>query len=258
LNGENVPLLDYVDQITTGFTKMYRFLGAQRQALLAPNGILARFAEDKARLIFRPSMNYEIIMRQVANPNVLRSSIVFDWLLDYLWLPINARPGLWKVIKAEREAMENLMVPLFHACPGKHSVWSGEQEFSAVLPRTGLQTATAFIEEINEVSLARQIWFIRASMAAPAIKDTPPLSPLRLSDLPSQTVWPPEKLLAEIEEIVNRLESLAWTNRQGVTWFGLKPMIPAMKDADKVREALQTGAPWSLTPMDMDLYRGLL
>jgi lantibiotic modifying enzyme len=34
-------------------------------------------------------------------------------------------------------------------------------------------------------------------------------------------------------------------------------MIPAMKDADKVREALQTGAPWSLTPMDMDLYRGL-
>ncbi len=62
LNSQEVNLLDYADAIAAGFSAMYRLLREHREELLAPQGPLARFAEDETRVVLRATRRYAVLL----------------------------------------------------------------------------------------------------------------------------------------------------------------------------------------------------
>lgn len=122
----NVPILDdayvssqhFVDEIVGGFEQMYGWLMAQRAQLLSSDGPLTAFANQECRLVFRNTRTYAAILASSFNPQLLQSGIAYSVGLDVLsraYLVGNHKPPYWPILEAEKQAIEQLDIPLLTA-----------------------------------------------------------------------------------------------------------------------------------------------
>jgi type 2 lantibiotic biosynthesis protein LanM len=262
LNGADVDPLDYTEMIVTGFTDMYRLLLSRRDALLAEDGPLARFGEDEVRLILRPTRAYGGLLYEGFHPYLLRNALDRDRHFDRLWLGLGAQPHLARVILAERADLLRGDIPIFTTRPNTRDVWSSSGErIAELLEEVGLDLVYQRVRGLSADDLARQIWFIRASMATLAIEvnqASGPASPWVFSAsrraaaegalapaLTSRTGGVGDlraRLLDSARAIGDRLDALALRGRDGIAWIGLE---------------MKQGERWELAPAGIDLYSGL-
>jgi type 2 lantibiotic biosynthesis protein LanM len=240
LAGVAVDTLDYAEAISAGFTSVYRTLLRHREALLADEGPLGRFAADEVRVILRATRTYAVLLRESFHPDVLRDALDRDRLFDQLWATIEQQPYLARVISAERDDLQQGDIPMFTTRPGSTDLWTSRHERIADFSDTpGLALAQQRVQQLSEMDLVRQHWFIRASLATLS-RDRGQRS---RHPLPApQTLADPEHLLAAACAIGDRLETLALHGEQEVSWIGL---------------TLAREHDWSLAPLDLDLYGGL-
>src|SRR5262249_20241896 len=154
-----------------GFREMYRFLEGRHDELLAPDGPLAWFAGDEVRVVIRATRTYSELLRESFHPDVLRNGLDRDRLFDRLWNGVEENPHLATLIPAERLDLWNGDVPMFTSRPPSRDLWtSTDQRIIGVLDEPGMTRARRRLEAMGDDDLARQVWFIRASLAtlAPA------------------------------------------------------------------------------------------
>lgn len=241
LSGEEASALDHGEEIVAGFAEVHRILADGREELLAPGGPIARFADDEVRAIVRPTMSYARLLQESCHPHVLQSALERDRLLDRLWEVAAKSPLLNGLIPAEQRDLRRGDVPVFAARPGSRDLWDGDgQAIPGFADEPALACVRRRLEGLDAQDRARQVWFIRASLATLALNgDT--------ARLPSYTVAPPrrsadrEALLAAARAVGDRLETLAVREGEDVSWIGLT----------------MAGFHWSLVPMGPDLYGGL-
>jgi len=82
LNGTAIDALAYLDQVITGFAKIYRLLSKHRTELL--NRFLPSFAEDEIRVVLRPTKNYDYLLQESYHPTVLQNALDRERLFDHL------------------------------------------------------------------------------------------------------------------------------------------------------------------------------
>jgi type 2 lantibiotic biosynthesis protein LanM len=242
LGGQEVNVLDYAEDITAGFTAIYRLLLKHRESLLAADGPLAHFAEDEVRAILRPTQAYALLLRESFHPDLLRSALDRDRFFDWLWVKLASRPELIQVLQAEWEDLHNGDVPLFTTRPASRHIWTSRNERVAdFFDESGVDLVRRRVQQMSDEDLARQLWFIRASLAT-LPGDTVP------TPTPTAGLFPPresadrEQLVAAARTIGDRLEALALQGAREVTWIGL---------------ALGDERQGSLQPLGLDLYDGL-
>src|SRR5690606_16178740 len=68
LDGADIEVADYVEEIIAGFTSSYRRMVELREQLLAPDGPIAAFADDPIRVIVRSTQRYAILRYQARHP----------------------------------------------------------------------------------------------------------------------------------------------------------------------------------------------
>ena len=242
LHDSAVDLVEYQDALLTGFTHMYRLLLAHRDELLADHSPIAQCAQDEVRVILRPTRTYGVVCRESFHPDVLRDALERDRLLDRLWAEIPYRPYLQHVVQAECQALRAGDIPMFTTTPTAHDLWSDhDHKICDVFAATGMDLVRQRLEHLCEDDLAKQLWFIRASLATlPKITHHVARTTPRVSA--RSTAVTREELLAQAMAIADRLDLMALRDAGEISWLGIT----------LVREQY-----WSLTPLGADLYDGL-
>lgn len=243
LNGADVDPLEYSTDLAKGFSSIYRLLVQHRDELLAADGPLARFASDEVRFIVRPTRVYALLLNESFHPDVLRNGLDRDRLFDRLWVGIEQRPYLAKVIHAERRDLQNGDIPMFTTRPDSRDVWtSTNEQIVDFLDQRGLALVTNRIHQLSEEDLKRQLWFIHASLTTWSVAADgaswgtyPMVEPSVAADR--------TQLVAAAEAVGKRLGELVLRGEDGhVSWIGV---------------SLLNEKHWTLLPLGLDLYNGL-
>jgi len=210
LEGAKVALSRFATDVVAGFEEMYRLMWRLRDEMLAGSGPLSWFAEDEVRVILRPTKTYGQILWNSLHPNVLRNGLDRDRALDRLWVAIEHRPELAKLVSAEQADLRAGDIPVFTARPASTSIWTSTgAELADFLKEGSLSTARSNLMDLCEDDLAKQLWFIRGSIAS-----TEPVSqhsPLKTSaSKQSATAVNMGQILEATQSIVRKIESKAF------------------------------------------------
>ncbi|MEO0966854.1 MAG: type 2 lanthipeptide synthetase LanM family protein [Cyanobacteria bacterium J06639_18] len=244
LNGTEVNAVNYIESIIAGFTKVYHFLWQQRDELVSEGGPIARFAEDKVRVVLRPTKTYSRILRNSFHPDMLRDALERDCLFDRLWLDAQHYPFLKQVIAAEQEDLWQGDVPIFTTRPNSCHLWtSTNKQIRDFFEQSAMAQVQRRLQQLSAEDLARQLWFIRASMTTLVTK-AQQRHLLRKYDLREpQQLATYEQLLTVAGQIGDRLEMLTLQGEQDITWLGV---------------TYNKKSHWSLEPVGINLYDGSL
>lgn len=246
LNDAEVNVLEYSEAIIAGFTSIYECLVKYRDELLSDAGILTHFAEDEVRTLLRPSRIYALLLGESFHPDVLRNALERDRLFDRLWIDVQHRPELAKVIPAEQRDLWQGDIPMFTTrANSRDLVASDNHLYQDFFEESGIELVEKRLQKLDKRDLERQIWFIRGSLSTLALATefggwkrystfTPQIIPTRQEQH--------SRCLEIAKAIGDRLELLALGSESDATWIGL---------------TLVRGKDWILQPLNWSLYDGL-
>lgn len=242
LNDTEVNVLDYAEAIAVGFSSIYQLLVEHRGELLSSNGPLECFAKDEVRTILRSTRTYGLLLRESFHPDVLRNALDRDRLFDRLWVGVEHRPHLARAIPAERDDLLHGDIPMFTTCPESRDLWSSShQRFTDFFDEPGINLVQHRIQALGADDLARQIWFIRASLVTLSTDMEQARWPIYHLTEP-RTLTDHGRLLTAARAVGDRIEALALRGKHDVSWLGLR---------------LANERHWSLVPLGADVYHGL-
>lgn len=239
LGAAQVNALDYAEAIVEGFTRVYRLLLERRDELRSEDGPLARFADDRVRVLLRPTRIYGELLQGSFHPDFLSNALDRDRHFDHLWGGVGPHPHLARVVSAEREDLHRGDIPMFTTSPGSRDLWPGSGEpLKDFFEQPGLALVRRRLGLMGERDLAQQLWFIRASLTT--LSGAAKESRYRQSERRGEADR--ERLVAAARSVGTRLEALALRAGDEATWIGLTPSPEGS---------------WSLAPLGLDTYSGL-
>jgi type 2 lantibiotic biosynthesis protein LanM len=243
LNGATVDITDYAKAVIDGFSALYGLLLDHWDELLSEGGPLSRFRGDSIRVVLRPTLTYGLLLRSSLHPDVLRDALDRDIMLGSLWGHTRGQGDLERVFASEIDDLSNLDVPLFttRVCSIALSTSSG-QVIPEFFPEAGWLVVQRRLARFGKDDLQRQIWFIRAALAAIAGGRGPGRSRIRPRDENQEPAPGRRQLMAAAEAIGKRLDALALQDGESTSWAGF---------------TLSEKGRWCLSPLGLDLYDGL-
>jgi type 2 lantibiotic biosynthesis protein LanM len=244
LGGQEVDVNAYLDELIDGFSRLYRLLWTHRGELLAAGGPIERMADDEIRVLLRPTRTYALLLQESFHPFLLRDALERDRHFDHLWQGVAESPAIEPVVAAERRELLAGDIPLFSSRLGSRDLLgAGEARWPGFFERSGLELVHRRLSALGEEDLSKQVWFIRASLAAhranlAGVEDE--YGPA--AELTAAGAADRGRLLAAAVAAGDRLEALALRGAEDATWIGLRSLM---------------GRDWHLRPLGSDLYAGL-
>lgn len=245
LDGKDVDVSDYLDDLERGFRDMYNWLMEHKEQFKKQ---LHRFAEVEVRSIMRPTIYYGELLRQSWHPDFLRDGLDRDILLHRLWLDTSLRPGLKKVVQSEKRDLLEGDIPYFFTLPGQTHLWDSEGNcLKDCFEESALEKVYRKIDLLNPRDLQEQLQVLHMSILANDARhyaDVAPIIPRLEHDLHGMER---EEFLREAERIGAYLLSKAITGKDGeeddLSW------ISTILEGNN--EIL-----WQIAPVGDDLYNG--
>jgi type 2 lantibiotic biosynthesis protein LanM len=241
LDGMAVDDFRYLDQVSAGFTKIYRLLMTHREALLTE--ILPLFAHDEIRCILRPTQSYAQLLQESMHPTLLRNALDRDRLFDHLWTQVPRIAFLPRIISSEVHDLREHTIPVFTTRPASRALSTSQGDCIAdFFDESGLAAVEQRIQKLDEQDLARQLWLIQASFATKVLgQEQATWKTIRL--LPTRRKASEKRLLQAACAVGDRLCDLAILGRStnDASWMSLQLI------GERV---------WTLSITDLDLYSG--
>jgi type 2 lantibiotic biosynthesis protein LanM len=230
LNGVQISLSDYVEELVEGFEQMYQFLITHKQTLMAANSPLVVLAHQQVRAIFRATQVYSSLLKETLQPKFLRNGVDRSIALDVLsrsLLKHETKPNSWHIIAAEQKALSHLDIPIFSIHPySKDLKISTNQSIKDYFVDSSYNHVMTRFDKLNETDLAQQIGFIRSSLytnfASDVVRSLPSSGQPTLS---SDAIAPiaRETLIEQAIVIALELQERAVCATDGsVTWIGME------------------------------------
>lgn len=239
LDGRAVDGFNYLEQVSTGFTSIYRLLMTHREAFLTE--ILPLFAQDEIRSVLRPTKTYGRLLQESLHPTVLRNALDRDRLFDRLWAQVPRNSCLARLIPAEVADLREYNIPFFSTQPASRALLTSQGDIIAdFFNESGLAIVEQRIRKLDEYGLARQLWLIGASFATKVIGEGQ-IAWKHTQLLPARGQVSEERLLQAACAIGDRLVDLAVCDDDEVSWLTLQ----------LVRERI-----WTPSITGLDLYSG--
>ncbi|MBU7582613.1 MAG: type 2 lantipeptide synthetase LanM family protein [Nostoc sp. TH1S01] len=233
----NVPILDgipldggdYLDEIMWGFKQIYCLLISRKHILLAEDSPLAAFQNVQVRFMFRMSQVYAKILEHIQSPKWLRNGIDKSIEIDHLsraFLVVDKKPHYWRILSKELQAIEQLDIPYFSACPGSDElVLEPGESIAEYFQEPSYKTVQTQLENLSAEDLARQLEIIQGCFYAQGKTVKLQTASLPLEPIKSQNHSPvpltKEQLLQEATRIAEEIQAQAIWGRDGsVKWIG--------------------------------------
>lgn len=240
LRDQEIETLDYKQSIITGFTAVYQLVLQNRDEFLA--SILPNFTNDEVRVLVRPTQHYIMLQADAFHPNVLRDALDRDRLFERLWVGVEFKPTLTRMVLAERADLWLEDVPKFTTRPDSRDLVTCEGEvIHDFFPETSQNQVRRRVQQLDEWDLTRQVWVIQASLSSLALN----ANHTRRNGLqlrPAGDHVNRERLLNEAQVIADRLHRLALVRNDAANWLTVN---------------ILGGREWSILPVSLDLYSGL-
>jgi type 2 lantibiotic biosynthesis protein LanM len=219
LNDREVSTFAYLEKLEEGFREMYRFL-LEFQTELWEKGLLDGLCEGEIRYLNRSTAEYSLILQKSLDPAYLKEGIDRSIYLDLLFrqLLFRDQESFWKLVKAERRAMERMDVPYFTS-GAKETVLISDRcdpvaDFVMTPAADRLRDRLA---RLNEEDRNRQILFLRGSWSIHTGSVAKSRSELK-SDVP---LLNRERLIETAAAIGESIKNLAIRSADGsVSWIG--------------------------------------
>ena len=239
LHDQDVDTLKYRDCIISGFTSAYHLLLEHRDELLQE--ILPRFVDDEVRCMLRTTQAYSILLNSSFHPNILRDALECDRIFNRLWINVEQKPHLARVIAAERADLWAGDVPIFTTCPGSRDLFTSTGDrIDEFLVASSLDMVKQRVSSFSDQNMEKQIWIIQASFSSMEVGSNQTAKGLQLH--PSDTVVTYNRLIAAARAIGDRLERLGEYHEDMVGWL-------------EIASASERG--WNLVPTSLNLYGGM-
>ncbi|MFD0661926.1 type 2 lanthipeptide synthetase LanM family protein [Thermocatellispora tengchongensis] len=233
-----LDLNEFREDVLEGFTEAYRICEREREALA---GVLEMFRGDRVRVIVRPTMLYEAILRISYHPALLGDGSDRDRHFDALWRETAHLPALAPCIDAERRDLWNNDVPYFSATTDGDALLAADDEPVPGFPlRPAMDAVLDRLRTLGPEDYARQRWLVHGTISMAAANSH------GVRAMPAYALEPvagePEALVTAAVDVGERLRELAVTAEGGAQWFG----VNTTKEGE-----------WSLGRLRPDLFHGL-
>ncbi|MEH2382894.1 MAG: type 2 lanthipeptide synthetase LanM family protein [Nostoc sp.] len=170
LNGVAVASKQFINEIVTGFEQMYCWLMDHRELLLATNAPLASFANQECRLVFRNTRTYAAILANSYQPDLMEVGIARSVALDVLsraFITTPEKPHFWPILEAEKQAMEQLDIPLLTAnTSSPHLNLGNGSIIPDVFDRSSFERVLSRVQCLNEADMMFQSQVIYLSLCS--------------------------------------------------------------------------------------------
>jgi type 2 lantibiotic biosynthesis protein LanM len=244
LEGRPLDAKEFREDIAGGFAAVYRLITDQRDALLAAGGPVEAFAADSVRVVLRATRAYGLLLSESLHPDLLRDALDRDRFFDRLWVGVDERPALARVVYAEHRDLSRADIPCFTCRPDSRDVWTSDGERIAdYFDRPTLDLVRKRIREMNPGDLARQQWMVTLALGSLARYRDEKVArlPERGAAHPIDRATMRRSMIEEAVRIGDRLGAIAERDGDDVAWVALE-----------FREQR-----WFLEPVSIDLYVGL-
>lgn len=163
---------DYLDEISTGFSRMYRLLLKHRAVLLADGSPLPSLAGQTIRFISRSTQIYDRLLRKVQHPAHLRAGVDRSIQLEALsrtFLTSTSQESFWPLRQYEQQAMEQLDIPYFTTPANSNSLTlqpcsgqalNGQHKITGCFSAPAYDNVLARLKVLDESDLALQLGLI--------------------------------------------------------------------------------------------------
>ncbi len=249
LDGVHLLPGDYVEELVAGFSHMYRFLVARREALLASNGPLKAFAHQQVRFLFRETQVYSALLKEALQPKHLRDGIDYSIALDVLYKPqlkFDIKPHYWQLLELEKQALAQLDIPLFTTRSDSDALAiTANKTLDQYFTEPSYNLVVARVQKLNEQDLEKQIGFICGSLYARTSRKIDRSSSLEqnLLNLDKVSLLAQEALVQQAVKLAQEMQMRALLAPDGsATWMGLNYISDAKR--------------FQFEPMSGDLYDG--
>jgi type 2 lantibiotic biosynthesis protein LanM len=174
---KNQPLLgrrrarleEHASEVMAGFERMYSFLLERREQLLAPGSPLDELMRQRVRFIFRNTRVYGALHNELRDPVHLRDGIDRSIHLERLGRTASPDGKLegrwWPLVEAEKEAMEQLDIPLFTApADGVALNVAPGRDIDGCLREPSAELVVERLRALGREDLERQLGFVAGSL----------------------------------------------------------------------------------------------
>lgn len=239
-----VSLMPHTDALVEGFRSVYQLITRERDYLLSKTGPLNAFAHDLIRVVFRPTDQYGAVLADSYHPNLLRNALDREGFLHTLWRDVRFYPWLAKVAPSELKDLLSGDIPYFTGRPESRDLWNSNGErIEDFLHEPPLERVLRRLANFSDKDMARQIWYIRASIASTSDSlIAPEEARLPLLSISSALQSTREEIIDAADQIGARIVDLCHESDQRLSWIGMTLVAP-----DR----------FALLPIQSDLYSGL-
>jgi type 2 lantibiotic biosynthesis protein LanM len=169
LNGVVQKVADHIGELVRGFVDLYRFLCEHREAFLGDAFVWLKGCP--ARLIFRPSQHYALLLREARNTQHLHDGVARSFVFERLsgaFARAAQRPYLWPLVRVEKKALEGLDVPFFSMpTDAVDLTLPGGEKVGACCERSSYDSSREILLQFNDTDMNKQVELIRASFTSP-------------------------------------------------------------------------------------------
>lgn len=237
LNEERMKPGDFIEQMTTGFANLYRFLMSRKADLPLP-----RLAGLRLRFLYRHTKIYSSVLGSYLQAQFLRDGMDTSIQVDVLCRPLLYHPErhpFWDLIEAEANALFQADVPIFHAAAtGEALILGGGKEIPQFFAEPSFDLLQSRFARLSEQDLRVQLSYIRTSFQSSQGQQSSASSTSDSTPIPSS-----EELLTEALNIAREIRDAAILSNDGsATWISLAYYAEAQR--------------WQLQPMAPRLYDG--
>ncbi|WP_456426414.1 type 2 lanthipeptide synthetase LanM [Rhodocaloribacter sp.] len=218
----------WTEEVVAGFRHTYRLLLDHRAALLKRESPFLSAHGCEGRFLFRNTALYSKILRLGCKPRYLRDGIDRSILIDSLsrvMAHLEEPPPTWPVLEAERQALEQLDVPILTTRADSRDLYlPGGEKVKDFFSCTALEAVEARLEGLCEEDLAFQTRIMRDCMYGQRGKGlTPPYLYERESERERVTVaFSPALALEEAMTLGDRVMAEVHRGPEGsLLWYGL-------------------------------------
>jgi class II lanthipeptide synthase len=215
-------LADHIEDLIAGFTALYEFVLSNRNALLADDGPIVRFAAASGRVVLAPTTGYALIRQRASNHQHLGDGAEWSLHFDFLcrgWLVDQVPPQRWQILAAERRALANLDVPVFFAQADREWLETNDGErIAGCLAGTPIDQVIARISALGDRDLAFQRRLIRGTVDR-AVDGEPPAATRRARAITAQDAG-----VAMARRLGEILDSAAIRAGDSAAWIGRGPI----------------------------------
>ncbi|MCE9594610.1 MAG: type 2 lantipeptide synthetase LanM family protein [Planctomycetes bacterium] len=242
LGDVEVSPIDWADDIVAGFAGAHRAIAAHTDELLQ---LLAGIEQAEVRSVLRATRAYGIPWLESFHPDFQRDAVELERFLDRLWIGVDECEQYLRVIRAEQRDLLRGDIPKFTTRVDSRDLWTSDGErVEEFWPASGLECVRRRLARLDENDLARQIWYVRASIATLTIESDAlrwPSYQLVKSTRTAQSADVRARALALALRAGDRLAETALRDATDVAWVGLS----------------FSNRQWGLVPLLDDLYAGV-